>query len=38
MPALIYPAVQFNIRGGEPPPAEPGGRHYLKLPFTGPDP
>jgi glyoxylase-like metal-dependent hydrolase (beta-lactamase superfamily II) len=36
MPALIYPAVQFNIRGGRPPPAEPNGRSYLKLPFTGP--
>lgn len=37
MPALIYPAVQFNIRGGRPPPAETNGRSYLKLPFTGPD-
>jgi glyoxylase-like metal-dependent hydrolase (beta-lactamase superfamily II) len=37
MPALIYPAVQFNIRGGRPPPAEPNGRSYLKLPLTGPD-
>jgi glyoxylase-like metal-dependent hydrolase (beta-lactamase superfamily II) len=36
MPALIYPAVQFNIRGGRPPPAEANGRSYLKLPFTGP--
>lgn len=36
MPALIYPAVQFNIRGGRPPPAEPNGRTYLKLPFAGP--
>ncbi len=33
MPALIYPAVQFNIRGGVPPPAESNGRAYLKLPF-----
>ncbi len=38
MPVLIYPAVQFNIRGGRPPPAESIGRSYLKLPFTGPDP
>jgi glyoxylase-like metal-dependent hydrolase (beta-lactamase superfamily II) len=37
MPVLIYPAVQFNIRGGRPPPAESNGRNYLKLPFTGPD-
>jgi len=37
MPVLIYPAVQFNIRGGRPPPAEANGRSYLKLPFTGPD-
>ena len=37
MPALIYPAVQFNIRGGRPPPAEANGRSYLKLPLTGPD-
>ena len=37
MPALIYPAVQFNIRGGRPPPAETNGRRYLKIPFTGPD-
>jgi glyoxylase-like metal-dependent hydrolase (beta-lactamase superfamily II) len=38
MPALIYPAVQFNIRGGRPPPAEANGRRYLKIPLTGPDP
>jgi glyoxylase-like metal-dependent hydrolase (beta-lactamase superfamily II) len=37
MPALIYPAVQFNIRGGRPPPAESNGRSYLKLPFSGPE-
>jgi glyoxylase-like metal-dependent hydrolase (beta-lactamase superfamily II) len=37
MPVLLYPAVQFNIRGGRPPPAEPNGRHYLKLPFSGPE-
>jgi len=37
MPVLIYPAVQFNIRGGRPPPAESNGHSYLKLPFTGPD-
>jgi glyoxylase-like metal-dependent hydrolase (beta-lactamase superfamily II) len=38
MPALLYPAVQFNIRGGRPPPAESNGRSYLKLPLAGPDP
>jgi glyoxylase-like metal-dependent hydrolase (beta-lactamase superfamily II) len=37
MPALIYPAVQFNIRGGRPPPVESNRRSYLKLPFSGPD-
>jgi glyoxylase-like metal-dependent hydrolase (beta-lactamase superfamily II) len=37
MPALIYPAVQFNIRGGRPPPAESNGRNYLKIPFSGPE-
>lgn len=36
MPALVYPAVQFNIRGGRPPPAESNGRSYLKLPLSGP--
>jgi glyoxylase-like metal-dependent hydrolase (beta-lactamase superfamily II) len=35
MPALLYPAVQFNIRGGRPPPAESNGRSYLKLPLAG---
>jgi glyoxylase-like metal-dependent hydrolase (beta-lactamase superfamily II) len=37
MPALLYPAVQFNIRGGRPPPAESNGRSYLKLPLSGPE-
>jgi len=37
MPVLIYPAVQFNIRGGRPPPAESNGRCYFKLPYSGPD-
>jgi glyoxylase-like metal-dependent hydrolase (beta-lactamase superfamily II) len=37
MPALIYPAVQFNIRGGRSPPPESNGRSYLKIPLTGPD-
>jgi glyoxylase-like metal-dependent hydrolase (beta-lactamase superfamily II) len=37
LPVLLYPAVQFNIRGGRPPPAESNGRSYLKLPFSGPE-
>jgi glyoxylase-like metal-dependent hydrolase (beta-lactamase superfamily II) len=36
LPTLLYPAVQFNIRGGRPPPAESNGRSYLKLPFSAP--
>lgn len=36
LPALLYPSVQFNIRGGRPPPVESNRRHYLKLPFSGP--
>ncbi len=36
-PTLLYPSVQFNIRGGRPPPAESDGRSYLKIPFSGPD-
>jgi hypothetical protein len=36
MPTLLYPSVQYNIRGGRPPPAEANGRCYLKLPFSGP--
>jgi glyoxylase-like metal-dependent hydrolase (beta-lactamase superfamily II) len=36
LPTLLYPAVQFNIRGGRPPPAESNGKCYLKLPFSAP--
>ena len=32
VPALLYPAVQVNIRAGHWPPAEGNGRRYLKLP------
>ncbi len=32
MPALILPAVQVNMRGGELPPAESNGMRYLKIP------
>jgi glyoxylase-like metal-dependent hydrolase (beta-lactamase superfamily II) len=31
-PALMYPAVQVNIRAGRLPPAEANGRRYLKTP------
>jgi len=34
VPKLLYPAVQVNIRAGELPPPEGGGRRYLKLPLT----
>ena len=36
LPTLLYPSVQYNIRGGRPPPAEANGRSYLKLPWSGP--
>jgi len=32
MPKLILPSVQVNMRGGEMPPPEDNGRHYLKIP------
>lgn len=31
-PTLLWPAIQFNVRGGRLPPAEADGRHFLKLP------
>ena len=31
-PRLLYPAVQYNLRGGQLPPAESNGRSYLKIP------
>lgn len=31
-PQLLYPSVQFNMRGGQLPPAESNGQHYLKIP------
>ncbi len=34
-PRLLYPAVQFNMRGGQLPPRESNGQHYLKIPVTG---
>ncbi len=34
LPALIYPAVQVNIRAGSMPPAEDNGVSYLKIPIN----
>lgn len=34
MPKLILPSVQVNMRGGQLPPAEDDGRHYLKIPIN----
>ncbi|HEX6072360.1 MAG TPA: hypothetical protein VFY95_05065, partial [Sphingomicrobium sp.] len=36
-PRLLYPAIQVNIRGGRLPPAEPGGRRFLKIPVRAAD-
>lgn len=35
MPLLILPAVQINIRAGNPPPPEGNGISYLKIPLNG---
>jgi glyoxylase-like metal-dependent hydrolase (beta-lactamase superfamily II) len=32
VPQLLYPALQVNIRGGRQPPADDGGRRYLRTP------
>jgi len=34
VPKLLWPAIQFNIRGGRPPPAGADGRMYFKLPVA----
>ena len=34
MPRLILPSVQVNMRGGQLPPAEDNGMHYLKIPLN----
>lgn len=34
MPRLIIPSIQVNMRGGELPPAEDNGTHYLKVPLN----
>lgn len=31
-PKLLFPAVQFNMRGAQLPPAEDNGTHYFKIP------
>ncbi len=36
-PALLYPSVQVNVRGGKLPPAEANGQSYLKIPVQQPD-
>jgi glyoxylase-like metal-dependent hydrolase (beta-lactamase superfamily II) len=33
-PKLLYPAIQVNIRGGRLPPAESGGKRFLKIPVS----
>jgi glyoxylase-like metal-dependent hydrolase (beta-lactamase superfamily II) len=33
LPALLIPAVQINLRAGAPPPPEPNGVSYLKVPL-----
>jgi glyoxylase-like metal-dependent hydrolase (beta-lactamase superfamily II) len=34
IPKLLWPAIQFNIRGGRPPPANENGRVFFKLPVA----
>jgi glyoxylase-like metal-dependent hydrolase (beta-lactamase superfamily II) len=36
-PKLLYPAIQVNIRGGRLPPAESGGKRFLKIPVISTD-
>jgi len=35
LPRLLYPAVQFNIRAGRPPPPAASGRSWFRLPCHG---
>ena len=37
VPKLLYPSIQVNLRGGQLPPADLGGRHFLKIPLTVPE-
>jgi hypothetical protein len=34
-PALLYPSLQVNIRGGRLPPPAANGRRYLDVPLQG---
>jgi hypothetical protein len=34
VPQMLWPAVQVNMRAGQPPPAESNGVHYLKIPLN----
>ena len=35
MPKLIIPSLQINMRGGDLPPADDSGKHFLKVPING---
>ncbi|MEL6213677.1 MAG: MBL fold metallo-hydrolase [Pseudomonadota bacterium] len=35
MPQLILPSVQINMRAGEMPPPEEGGKRFIKIPING---
>jgi glyoxylase-like metal-dependent hydrolase (beta-lactamase superfamily II) len=35
MPKLIIPSLQVNMRGGDLPPADEGGKRFLKVPING---
>ncbi len=35
MPKLIIPSLQVNMRGGDLPPPDEGGKRYLKVPING---
>lgn len=38
VPALLYPALQVNIRAGEAPPPEENGVSYIKIPISSDNP
>ena len=37
VPKLLYPSIQVNLRAGQLPQAEAGGRHFLKIPLSVPE-